>query len=119
MKTQIRFCTFETNSSSTHAVAILSDEEYKKYQNGELKLDRYGDPVDIDAYNKEYAQNLERAKKLFEVKASDCKYYDSPEEMAEEDTDGDFDCYDMEVIHEQRNINGVNVHAISIYGYDS
>lgn len=119
MKTQIRFCTFETNSSSTHAVAILSDEEYKKYQNGELRFDRYGDPIDIEAYNKEYEKNLERAKKLFEAGASDCKYYDSPEDMAEEDTDGDFDSYEMEVIHEERDFNGIKVHAISIYGYDS
>jgi len=119
MKTQIRFCTFETNSSSTHAVAILSDEEYKKYVNGELMFDRYGDPIDIDAYNKEYEKNLERAKKLFEANANDCKYYNSPEDMAEEDTDENFEAYDMEVIHEERNINGVNVHAISIYGYDN
>ena len=36
---QIRYGVFETNSSSTHSLTICSDEEYKKFQSGELVYD--------------------------------------------------------------------------------
>lgn len=33
---QIRMNVFETNSSSTHSIAICTEEDFKKWQNGEL-----------------------------------------------------------------------------------
>jgi len=50
MKRQIRKSVFETNSSSTHAVAIISDDEYKQYQSGELRLSRHGELVSVHEY---------------------------------------------------------------------
>lgn len=39
MKT-IRYGVFETNSSSTHSLIICTDEEYQKWIDGEMILDR-------------------------------------------------------------------------------
>ena len=33
---QVRIGTFETNSSSTHTLVIVSKEEYEKFKKGEL-----------------------------------------------------------------------------------
>lgn len=38
MKRQVRCGVFETNSSMTHALTICTEEEYEKWQNGELLL---------------------------------------------------------------------------------
>ena len=51
MKT-IRANTFETNSSSTHSMIILTEEEYDKLESGELYLD------DGEVITKEEAKNI-------------------------------------------------------------
>ena len=51
MKT-IRANTFETNSSSTHSMIILTEEEYNKLESGELYLD------DDEVITKEEAKNI-------------------------------------------------------------
>ena len=56
---QIRFGVFETNSSSTHAVAILTDAEYQQFCNEELLISRYGRIVsraEVEKEAKEYAE---------------------------------------------------------------
>jgi hypothetical protein len=40
MKRSIRVGVFETNSSSTHSLCIVSQEEYNKWERGELVFDR-------------------------------------------------------------------------------
>ena len=40
---QIRRNVFETNSSSTHSLTIVSLEEYEKFVSGELMMECYGD----------------------------------------------------------------------------
>lgn len=40
---QIRRNVFETNSSSTHSITMCSKDEYNKWENGELYLNRWGD----------------------------------------------------------------------------
>lgn len=42
---QTRFGVFETNSSSTHTLCIVSDDEYKKLVSGELFIEDYGEEV--------------------------------------------------------------------------
>lgn len=42
---QIRPGTFETNSSSTHALVFCTAEEYQKYLNDELLLDIYDETL--------------------------------------------------------------------------
>ncbi|WP_300924654.1 hypothetical protein [uncultured Clostridium sp.] len=39
MRQTIRNCTFETNSSSTHSLSILSEEDFKKFEEDGLYLD--------------------------------------------------------------------------------
>lgn len=40
MKRQIRRGTFETNSSSTHSLTMCSDDEFRKWENGEILYDK-------------------------------------------------------------------------------
>ena len=37
MKKQIRIGVFESNSSSTHSLTIVSEDEFKKWKNGETE----------------------------------------------------------------------------------
>lgn len=41
MKRQVRRGVFETNSSSVHSIIMCSDDEYKRWENGELYIERY------------------------------------------------------------------------------
>jgi len=43
MKKQIRYGVFETNSSSVHSLTIVSKEEFERFKNGEMVLDRWGE----------------------------------------------------------------------------
>ena len=43
MQIQIRKGVFETNSSSTHTLVIASNEEYEKWQKGELYFDAFNE----------------------------------------------------------------------------
>lgn len=42
---QIRFGVFETNSSSTHSITIVSEEDFDKWKAGELIFDKYNDKL--------------------------------------------------------------------------
>lgn len=37
---QIRYGVFETNSSSTHSLCIVTEEEFQRFKNGELLFDK-------------------------------------------------------------------------------
>ena len=66
MKKIIRKTTFETNSSSTHALIFCNEEQYNKLQSGELWLSySYGD---ADIITKEEAEKIleEQLKELAE-----------------------------------------------------
>jgi len=135
MKTQIRHGVFETNSSSTHAVAILNDEEYKKYLNEEIMISRYGDFITKEEFEKKKEKAKENAikhiKEAWENK-NDWDYHhlhknyktlESAIENLDEDEIYDnvlysYDTDNMEVEHAEREINGEKVHALSVYGYD-
>lgn len=41
MKQNIRFSTFETNSSSVHSIAMLSEDEFASFKVGELYFHNY------------------------------------------------------------------------------
>lgn len=41
MKRQIRRGVFETNSSSVHSLTMCSDEEYKKWERGEILFNKH------------------------------------------------------------------------------
>lgn len=42
MKKQIRRGVFETNSSSVHSITMCSQDEYSKWERGELYISQYG-----------------------------------------------------------------------------
>ena len=42
---QIRNSVFETNSSSTHSLTIVSEEDFEKWKKGELVFDSYKDEL--------------------------------------------------------------------------
>ena len=57
MKT-IRYGTFETNSSSTHALVILSKEDYKAWQNNKKTLNLHSGQVqDLTDEDKKIVRN--------------------------------------------------------------
>lgn len=45
MKRQIRRGVFETNSSSTHSLAMCTEEEFNKWKNGELLFDKWNEEL--------------------------------------------------------------------------
>lgn len=136
MKTQIRHGVFETNSSSTHAVALLNDEEYKKYQNGEIMISRYGEFITKEEFakKKEEAKQkaIENIKYSWEHK-NDWDYHHLHKnyktlESAIENLDEDeiyndalysYDPDNMDIEHAEKEFNGIKVHALSVYGYES
>jgi hypothetical protein len=58
---QVRFGVFETNSSSTHAVTILTDAEYEQYRKGNLLVSRYGELTSKEELEKEAKESAEEA----------------------------------------------------------
>ena len=69
MKTQIRRGVFETNSSSTHGISItnhvviLTDKEYKDYQNDKLFITRCGEIMTLDEFNNEVTPIVNSARR--------------------------------------------------------
>ena len=118
MKVQVRYSCFETNSSSTHSVVIMTDEEYKDYLNHEFYLNRDGEKVSKDKYERVKEKYLKKALDMWEHKDRDCQYYRSPSDMAEDMINEELEMYCIDDVHEQRVINGTLVHAIPIYGAD-
>ena len=136
MKVQIRHGVFETNSSSTHAVALLSDEEFKKYQNEEIIMSRYGGFITKEELDEKKKKAKERKiKRITEAwdnkndwdyerlhryyKTLDAAIDNIDEEELYSDELYEYDEDNMEIEHVEREFNGVKVHALSVYGYDS
>jgi hypothetical protein len=57
MKKQIRRGVFETNSSSVHSITMCSQDEYSRWERGELLFDKYHnkfvDSNKVEEYKKE------------------------------------------------------------------
>lgn len=133
MKTQIRRGMFETNSSSTHGisitnhVAILTDKEYKDYQNDKLFITRYGEIMTLDEFNNEVIPIVNSASREWRMCADNkypkCWYTErgideegyvkekvakwKEAHLAHEDSD-------TELTWGEREINGESVHVLSI-----
>ena len=57
---KIRYNTFETNSSSTHALVILSKEDYKAWKNNEKTLNLFsGEVQELTDYDKKIIRNAD------------------------------------------------------------
>ena len=121
MRKQIRFGVFETNSSSTHAVAILTDDEYDQYRKGELLISRYGKIVskaEIEKEAKEYAEKKALDYDKLDNYIKSCYTREEWYECNFDDQMWYYNTDEMEIEHDSRVIDGVVVHALSIYGYD-
>ena len=123
MKRQIRLGVFETNSSTTHAVTILTQEEYDKYKAGKTRVSRNGEFYDEEAYDKYLEDEKNEACKRYERSEWLKKYYPTFEEYWEKNTLNSiryvFDERHMDIEHVEREVDGVKVHALSIYGCES
>lgn len=58
----IRKCVFETNSSSTHSIVILTEEEDKKWSDGDILRYKWEDKF---ITKEEYAKKYEELKRQF------------------------------------------------------
>ena len=73
MKRQIRFGVWESNSSSTHSLTMVSKEEYDKWKNGEFYM-YYGKLVSYSEIEKEYESEKSTYETIDEF-MSDYGYY--------------------------------------------
>ena len=129
MKVQIRNSIFETNSSSTHALVMLNQEDYDKYKRGEIILSRDGNFITKEEYDKLLAEGKKKLEKRYAELWDNPKSwlhneYDSLEEALEDaddynDLTYEYDEDNMEVVHESLTVNGVTVHGLSIYGFEN
>lgn len=129
MKVQIRNSIFETNSSSTHALVMLNQEDYDKYVNGEIIISRDGNFITKEEYDKLLAEGKKKLEKRYAELWNNPKSwlhneYDSLEEALEDTDDYDdityeYDEDNMEIVHESLTVNGVTVHGLSVYGFEN
>ena len=116
---KIRKGVFETNSSMTHSMVLMNDEQYKAWEEGELYADfwrnkfytrkqveremigKYGhdlrDYSDMESFDKQVANDME-AISLREYTDRIADWYET---------------YDEEYV-----IDGTSVHAVGYYGHD-
>jgi hypothetical protein len=110
MKKQIRVGVFETNSSMTHALTICTEEQYEKWQNGEIFWDKFNDAME-EKYREELVEEFEKD-----------SYYDDFDEWRrdndiltyEEVDDGYFEGYSRHFTTP----SGDKMVAFGTYGYD-
>ena len=131
MKRQIRRGTFETNSSSTHAIVMCMESDYDKWENEGLMLYMgwgYGyaennKPEENHFYTREEAISFEKTSKY-----NDNVDWDNEQKVNEILTDKGFltydyfwneYCEDYEDYEETMTTpNGENVVAFGYYGFD-
>lgn len=117
MKKQIRAGVFETNSSSTHTLSIMSRKDYERWQKGDLYLS------DDKLYTKEEVIN--------KLQERDKRYKYEPKDYSDEDVFDDERMYDYETYGEWREDeyleiyvkdytteNGDEIVAFGKYGYN-
>lgn len=120
---QIRNNIFETNSSSVHSITLCSEDEFKKWKNGEIFFDRYGEKFltfeEAEKVKKEQEKERER---LIEQFGNDDYFDDEDRTLTYEqffNWQGDDRFLDyMEKFQSHQNINGVDVVAFGYYGHD-
>ena len=123
MKTQIRRSIFETNSSSTHSITMVSGSEYDKWKNGELLYDKD-------------TETLVTKEEIEKIKENDKKIYESngwPFDESEYDYNSEDDnirfltydkFFDLSYIQHEtftdkyKTKNGEEVVAFGFYGYE-
>ena len=111
---QIRYSTFETNSSSTHTLIIMTEDEYEKLCDEELYINFWGGCND---------SLIQKDQVDFKTSHYDCDGYESQEECRrdlgiytlDEWSDDEYLEYDE---HRYTSPSGDKIVAIAKYGRD-
>lgn len=107
MKRQIRQGVFETNSSSEHSLAIVSNDDFERWKKGELAAKCIGDPKEAfeesgniwsKMYNIEFCPIEEKEKRNIEIIKThyfeflnphdSCNHYYNPYELLDDYNNG-------------------------------
>ena len=104
---QIRKGVFETNSSSTHSLTMCSDDEFKRFEKGELVFDRYSrELVTFEEVKDKYPE----VQTTYDLDEYCCGHYYSWDGLG-----GDY----YEVFHSTYiTKSGEKIHAFGYYGSD-
>lgn len=116
---QIRHEVFETNSSSTHTMTIMSQSEYEEFKN-KLESEDYYIDTEYDLYTKEQVEKeYEKSKKEYEKNNWKIPTFDDWRE-GEYFTDEEFEKYleDYKNFFEEKEIGEENVVVMGYYGYN-
>lgn len=79
---QIRKNVFETNSSSTHTLAICTEDEYKKWQEGKMLFNKWNETFIKNSINITKQDKVEAEERYNTYKG---KYYKDWSELTEEE----------------------------------
>lgn len=79
---QIRKNVFETNSSSTHTLAICTEDEYKKWQEGKILFNKWNETFIKNSINITKQDKVEAEERYNTYKG---KYYKDWSELTEEE----------------------------------
>lgn len=124
MKKQVRRGVFETNSSSVHSLTMCSQDEYSKWEKGEILFHKWNDEF------KTRQEIIEELKTKTMWSSNELRYPDVDWEN-EEEVDGIisdegyytekqfFGDYDFETFHDSYTTgSGETIIAFGYYGYD-
>lgn len=81
---QIRCNVFETNSSSTHTLAICTEDEYKKWQEGKMLFNKWNETFIKNSINITKQDKVEAEERYNTYKG---KYYKDWSELTEAERD--------------------------------
>lgn len=103
---QIRFGTFETNSSSTHSLVIGTPDQIRRWRNGELFVNYMNDYATEFKTEEELSEMAETEKVFWRDDWKDCDEWYSATECLDHDS------------HTITTPNGEQLEIVSAYGYD-
>ena len=125
MKRQIRRGVFETNSSSVHSITMCSDDEYSKWNSGELYIERYNgnfktrnEIIDELKSEKKYKSNeLEYDYVNWEEEDEVSKLIKENDYLTQEEYWDNIDYETFDDAYETK--NGEIIHAFGYFGMDN
>lgn len=79
---QVRHGVFETNSSSTHSLTMCSGDEFRRWQNGELLFDRWGEEF-VEASTVKTSHDMDEVKEKYKEVYG--KFWKNFEDLSEEE----------------------------------
>ena len=118
MKQTIRFRTFETNSSSTHSCVICTEDEYNKWQQGELLYDGWKDVfLTKDEVDLQW-QALDDGVKAYYEGIDGCEGIDEWRSENDKETLDEFcdaDCLEVDIT--TKKVGDEKIYVVCRYGY--